>query len=406
MTGISSISNLSQTQLLVAELNSQSSNLNALSGQLASNQQYSNLTDYNPTDALNLMNLQSGTTQKQAYLSVISTTQTRLSGYDTTMTDMESIISQASALVDGSQNYSATTASSIAVTAQNYLKSVELDLNQQVGGRYIYAGSRYTTQPVTDLTSLTNTPSATTTLGPALPVYDTAYAASNLTFTTVPASSVTIGGTTTTPASQNVSVVVGGSTYTYAATSTDTPATIAAGIVSVLNTAGVSASVTGGDTVTLASGTITSASATATSSDAYALDSATVDSGYSVQYGVTSDAPAFQQLISGLQFLAAAGNSTDATTYATNLSQAGTLLTSALTGVQALHTGVADNINILTSETTSQNTQITNLTNQLDDIQSVNVTQVSAEITALQTTLEASYTVTGDLEKLSLAQYL
>lgn len=402
---ITSVSNLSTTQMLIAELNGQSASLSQLSEQLASQQKYDNLTDYSATDALNLLNLQSSSTQLSAYSGVITTVQSRLSTYDTTMTDMESIISQAASLVNSSQNYNASTASSLAVTANNYLKSVQLDLNQQVNGRYIYGGSNYTTAPVTDLTSLTDTPSSTTVSSPQIPDYDTSYAATNLTFTGAGSSSLTIGGTTTSPASQNVSVVVGGTTYTYAATSSDTPTTIAAGLSTVLNNAGVSASSSGG-VLTLSSGTITSASAAATSTSAYTLDTASVANGISVQYGVSSDNPAFQQLISGLRYIVAAGNSTDSTTYAADMKQASTLLTSALSSLQAVHTGVADNITLLTNEAATQSSQMTDIANQISDIQSVNVTQVSAEITALQTVLEASYTVTGDLEKMSITSYL
>src|SRR5271154_3235290 len=103
---INSISSLSVVQTLTSQLQAQDVSLNQLSTELATNQKYSDLTDYAPTDALNLLNLQATASQQQAYLGVISTVQTRLSGYDTTMTDMESIVTQAQALVGGDSNYS------------------------------------------------------------------------------------------------------------------------------------------------------------------------------------------------------------------------------------------------------------------------------------------------------------
>ena len=106
---------------------------------------------------------------------------------------------------------------------------------KQIGGRYIYAGSRYTTAPVVDLTSLTNTPTSPYTVsGPTLPVYDTDYTGSG-----------------------------------------------------------------------------------STSTAAYSQDSVTVDQGYTVQYGVTSNATGFQQVIAGLQLMKTAAASGDATTYQT-----------------------------------------------------------------------------------------
>ena len=71
-----------------------------------------------------------------------------------------------------------------------------------------------------------------------------------------------------------------------------------------------------------------------------------------------------------------------------------------------MHAGVADNINMLTSEKQTQNTAITNLTTQLTNIQQVNVTQVATELNLLQTQLQASYSATGTLEKMSIVSYL
>ncbi len=102
----------------------------------------------------------------------------------------------------------------------------------------------------------------------------------------------------------------------------------------------------------------------------------------------------------------AAGNATDFRTYKTNMAQATTLLTTAITSLQAVHTTVANNINTLTSETTTQNNAISSITNQVDDIQQVNVTQVATELNLLQTQLQASYSATGTLEKMSIVNYL
>ncbi|MDR3450902.1 MAG: flagellin [Alphaproteobacteria bacterium] len=403
MTVTTNISTAAVQSILTSQLQAQQTTLAQLSEQLASNKKYSDLTDYAPSDALNLLNLQSSATQRQSYLSTISTVQTRLTGYDTTMTDMESIVSQAKSLAVGSPSYDASTASSIASLANNFLKSVSVDLNQQIGGRYIYAGSRYGTQPVTDLTTLTNTPSATTVSNPVLPAYDTAYTASQLTMTTA-GQAITIGGTVTTP--QQVSAIVNGTTYNYTVQSTDTTADIATGLAAAINV-GVPGTTATGSTINVAgSATVGATSAGMTNTAAYATDSATIDSGYTLQYGVSSDNPAFQQMVSGLQFLQAAGNSTDSATYQANITQAATLLGSALSSIEALHTSVAYNTNTLTTETTTQNNAITALTNQVSDIQSVDITQVSVELNLLQTQLQASYSATGTIGKLSIVNYL
>ena len=403
MTNLS-ISTASIQSILTSQLVAEQSNLETLNEQLATSKQYTDLTDYAPSDALNLLNLQSSATQRQAYLSVIGTVQTRLSGYDTTMTDMESIVSQAQTLASGNPNYSASSATGIASLAQNFLKSISVDLDTQIGGRYIYAGSRYNTAPVVDLTTLTGTPSSTIyTDGSSLPDYDTDSTASALTMT-VAGQDVTIGGTPGTP--QNATVTINNKTYSYAVQSTDTTDDIATGLAALVAADIPGTTATGSDITVGATGTITGATAATSNTAAYAVDSTNIDSNYNVQYGVTSNNPAFQQLIAGLQFLAAAGNSTDAATYQSNITQASSLLSTALTSLQGVHATVANNINTMTNETTTQNNDINDITNQIDNIQQVDLTQVSTELTLLETQLQASYSATGSLEKLSIVNYL
>ena len=402
---INSISSAGIQQILTSQLQAQQANLAQLDEQLSSNQKYSNLTDYAPSDALNLMNLQSSSTQSQAYISAISTVQARLSGYDTTMTDMESIVSQAQTLANGNPTYNASTIGGIAASAQDYLASVGLDLNQQIGGRYIYGGSRYTTAPVSDLTTLSSSSlsPAIYTDGSTLPAYDIAAAAGTTSMTTS-GQTVTVGGTIT--VGQSASITVNGKTYSYTEQTGDTTSTVATSLSNLIaadipGTSNLSGVITVGST-----GTIQAASSNTTNSDAYSADTANIASGFSVPYGVSSDNPAFQQLIAGLRYLQAAGTAPDAATYKTDITQASTLLATALTAIQTVHSGVANNINTLTTETATQNANLSSITDQIDNIQQVDVTQVATELTLLQTQLQASYSATGTIENLSIVSYL
>lgn len=152
--------------------------------------------------------------------------------------------------------------------------------------------------------------------------------------------------------------------------------------------------------------TINSATATATSATAYTTDTGTIDTGYTVNYGITSDNPAMQQLVAGLRYMQAAGQSTDQATYKAYMTQAASLISSAITSLQGLHTTVANNINVMTNEKDAQNTALTNLTEQVANISQIDTTQVSAELTSMETTLQASYSVTGSILKLSIVSYL
>lgn len=320
-----SVSTLSLVRSMTANLQAEQSTLSTLANQLATQKRYTDLTDYDATEARKLIDLQSSATQKQAYIAVISTISTTLTIYDTTLTDLESLAHQAQTISNNNQNFDPEIATNIGVQATNFLKSAQVDLNQQLNGRYIYSGSRYTTPPVGDLEALPESTLSTTIFSDnqTLPSYDSEWA-----------------------------------------------------------------------------------DPSSTSVEAYATDKATVDAGYVIDYGITSNDPAVQELIAGLRYLQAAGNATDAATYKANMAQASSLLSSSMTHLQALHTLVANSMNAMVTEKEALKASITGLTNQVGDIQSVDVTQVSAEITVLEAILQASYSATGSILHMSIVQYL
>ena len=132
-----------------------------------------------------------------------------------------------------------------------------------------------------------------------------------------------------------------------------------------------------------------------------------VDNNYSISYGVSSNNPSIQQLVNGLQFLNQAANATDETSYNSDISNALTLLSSSTTGIQALHAGVANNQNIVTNETTVQNSNITSLQNQIGNIQQVDTATVGTELTALENpSYRRLIPQPQGLEQLSLVKYL
>jgi flagellar hook-associated protein 3 FlgL len=399
-----SVSNLSIQSSLTSALQAEQASLTLLSTQLSTQQQHTNLTDYSASDARNLISLQSTATQKQAYLNVISTVSNNLSIYNTTLTDLETISTQAQALAQDNPTYDPSTASTIATQATNFLRSVTVDLNQQINGRYIYAGARYTTPPVQNLYNLDPSTLTSTieTDNTTLPGYDTDSTLS----LGVNGSAITVGGAVTAGSGQVASATINGTTYSYTVQDSDTPTDVAAGLAAAISAGGVGATSTGAEIDVDPAATINSAMATTANAAAYTTDTANVDTGFSVNYGVTSNNPAMQQLIAGLRYLQAAGNATDAATYKADVDQGTTLLNNSLLALQNVNTDVASNINLMTTEKNNQNTAIANLTNQVADISQVDITQVSTEITALQTLLQASYAVTGDLERLTIVSYL
>lgn len=457
MTTSFAISTLANQLFTTQNLQKEQNNLATLNEQLASGKQHSDLTQYAPVDAHNLMDFQNAITQRQSYIGGMTTVSARLSMYDTTMNNIETMAAQAGALASSNQTYDPTKVAQIQAQAQSYLQQMQDDLNQTLSGRYIYGGTRYATTPVANLTSLgvPGTLPFTPVTSPTLPDYSAEKITSNSftiaatpptgnfqvgnssitwaslaagtspltvtnsdgTTTNVAVSGLTAPATTTSQLASNVQkaitqIVAAGTVPDFssgltAAVDGTNPAqinlTYAGSLTPITpNTSGTAGQVTWADSN---DGT-TSESLATTDAAAYAKDSVTVDNGYNLQYGVTSNDPGFQQVIAGLRLLNAASSQTDPTVYNNYVTQAATLLSTGLNNVQTTHAAVAGNSNIITQETSIQNTDITNLQNQLSNIQQVDLTSVGTQITLLQTQLQASYSSTAALIQESILKYL
>lgn len=320
-----SISTLGTQLLTTLNLQKEQSTLATLNQQLASGQKHDGLTGYTTVEAHNLMDFQNGINQKNAYISGMQTVSTRLSVYDTTLSNMESITSQAASLAAQNQKLDPSKVSQLNAQVEAYLKQAQDDLNQQVSGRYIYAGSRYSTAPVVNLLPLgPPTLPFTPNTSPNLTDYDTEYNSPTVT----------------------------------------------------------------------------------TDVAAYAQDSVTIDTSFSIKYGVTSNDTGIQQMIAGMRVLHDAMSTSDPTQYQTKMIAASGLLNTALNNIQATHAGVAGNTNILKQQTDTQNTDITSLQNQISDISQVDLTSVGTQINLLQTQLQASYSATASLIQESILKYL
>jgi len=322
MSGPTTISALGLQLFSVASLQSQLSNLNLLNEQLGSSVQHNDLTDYSPLDSENIINFQAAITQRQAYVSSMNTVNARLGVYDTTLGDLSNIAAQVSQLATQNPSQDSSNTGVIQQQVLAFMNQAVDDLNQKVGNRYIYAGTRYSTKPV-DLNSvLTNlTPSASLVTPNTLPSYDS-----------------------------------------------QQPGTSAA---------------------------------------AWTKDTVNIDAGNTLTYGVTSTQDGFQQLIAGMQFInAATQTGTSAATYQSDMSQAATLLNSALQNIQIYNAGVAEATNTIKQETDTQNADISSLQQQIGNIQNVDLTKVATQINLLQTQLQASYSATATITQDSILKYL
>jgi flagellar hook-associated protein 3 FlgL len=135
--------------------------------------------------------------------------------------------------------------------------------------------------------------------------------------------------------------------------------------------------------------------------------SAQVDTNLNVQYGVTADNPAFEQVVRVLNFLANSpsfdqSNPTDVA----NVNTAEQMLTSAGTDLQQLTSNIGMNQSELNNELQMHQQAQTLAQSNISNITQANPATVITQLDTLQTQIEASYQTVNMLQNLSLANYL
>ncbi|MDX1923613.1 MAG: flagellin [Alphaproteobacteria bacterium] len=152
--------------------------LSDLSNQLSTGKKSIDFTDFTLTETSTLLDVNTSVDKSNSYLNVINVISPRLKLYETSLTKLSSIASDALASVNTNDFNSATNAA-LGQQLSSYLSDVGYYLNQKVGERFIFAGTgtRLTTAPVVDLTTLPVPPVAPDTApvtSPTLPTSDTA----------------------------------------------------------------------------------------------------------------------------------------------------------------------------------------------------------------------------------------
>lgn len=134
---------------------------------------------------------------------------------------------------------------------------------------------------------------------------------------------------------------------------------------------------------------------------------AQIDSNLNLQYGVTGDNPAFEQVIRVLNFLTNSpplnqGNPTDVA----NVNTAQQLLNTATTQLQQLTSTMGLQQAEITNVQQAQQSSITLAQTTIGNIVNIDPATVITQLDALQTQIEASYQSVNILQNLSLANYM
>ncbi len=318
--------------------------LQLLTNQLNSQTKSTSLAGYG-TAAPTVLNLNSSINETQSYVNNTTQVGTYLSAYDSSLTELQSDATQLSNAIGSLGANDPPSQQNLADLVKGLQVDVTATLNSQVGGRYLYAGTRYTTQPVVDLTTLPapTTPTAFTAVTPtALPTQPTPPAAG------VPANSPLPDYDT-----QGQGTPPGTDPY----------------------------------------------------NQAYATQTVNLSPQTTLNYGVTSNDPSIQALVYALQQAQAASTATQPQ-QAQFLANANSALIQAQQGIQSLQQSNAENQVTVTTEQTTQKTAINNLQTQLGNLTQVDPTTVATQITALQNQLQGTFQVTSTILNLSLLNFI
>lgn len=152
--------------------------LTDLSRQLATGRVSENMTDYSSSDAQKLLNFNSEVNVQNGFVEVISAIKPRMEMYELCFEGIEDTTGTAYTTIVANSVYTETTNESLRNEILNSLEQIEYFLNQQVGDRYIFSGSRYGEAPVSDLSTLpilTTASTPTIATGDQVAEYDIDY---------------------------------------------------------------------------------------------------------------------------------------------------------------------------------------------------------------------------------------
>ncbi len=358
-----------------------------------------------------LLNLETQISEAQTFASNAQTVGNRTQAMYSAIGTMVTMVTQLQSRI--SQASSAPDNSSLPAAMQNMQQQLASEMNQQMGGSYLFAGSNVSTPPV----SLTKyTPAAS--FDPTAP--DTSYYTGDTRTLSVQLSmqqTINYGVNANSPgfeeAMRAVQTVLQASSPT-APTTTNSTLTMAGptGATDPTSVTAGSFTINGGGPVTVAAGdslstiaaSINGAAGT-TGVTASVVGSAST--GYSLKISSGSTA-ALTFTSGGGTSLTDLGlsNTTHAASFQAALSAGLTTANQAVTDLSNLQSAVADVSKQLADTQQQQTTFVTLLQNSLSNVKDADTAQVASQVQAFQTQLQASYMAVASVSKLSLAQYL
>ncbi|MDD3445959.1 MAG: flagellin [Zavarzinia sp.] len=169
-----SVSTYASQLMTLTNIQRNQSDYDTLSRQVASGVKSSDLADYGAVDAGRLLTGQQEVQRLEAYNQGIDVVTPRLKAYDLQLSRMDDLSKMVADALSMQDSYDGAKLAEVGTLIDNTLKDLNALLNEQIDGRYLWAGGNYTTAPVADLSTLPilATPTAFAAVAdPALPDY-------------------------------------------------------------------------------------------------------------------------------------------------------------------------------------------------------------------------------------------
>lgn len=141
-----------------------------------------------------------------------------------------------------------------------------------------------------------------------------------------------------------------------------------------------------------------------------AIQPAAIDQNMTVDYGILASDPAFLDVLEGLATVALTpkpdGTNTTDAQYATIIQNAAAKLSSGIGQLNALISSNGSNQALVDNTNSQHETTLTLIKSQINDIEQTDMADAASQLSLLRTQLEATYTMTSQINQLSLVNYL
>ncbi len=363
-------------------------------------------------DSRETLNLETDIAQASTWSDIAQSTGATTQAMYTAVGAMQTDVNKLQTLI--STAMSSPNNSDLLGQAQSIMSSLMTQVNQQVGGDYLFAGGNTSVAPV----SLANYP----TLDATTNAYnsansDTGYYAGDNSIHSVQVNlqqTVSYGVLANNPAMEeairSIQSVVEAAQASTASTNGGTPitsTTAAANASGTLTVNGTTYNLSGGQSLTQIAQTINSNPASGVAAQVVPDDTASTATPPGPYYHLRLTSSTGTLTVndqSGLGLQSASSLSGSALT--DSLQSSLTIANKAVSDLGNLQEDISNTSNTLSGASTTQSSFVTYLTNSLSNVKDVDTAQAAAQVQQYQTQLQASFLAVSTLTKLSLASYL